>query len=204
MTPDHASPEQVRGELIPTASDIVRSRRAAVRAALRPKAFRAARQAPRRAGARDLRGAPAPLGSVVTVTEDIARRRRNRRPSLHQSRPVATGAARRPRQHRDDGDAQGARAPLFLGRTVRRRHSALPDGYAGSGARRTPGPIAPESSSRDMRWSRVSPRHFCRCSSDSRSRCTYSRSTSRRSASHSASALARRLRSGARRRSPTC
>ena len=66
-------------------------------------------------------------------------------------------AARRPRQHRADGAAQGAGAALPVGRAVLRGHPPSPREPAGAGARATRSPIARASSSGAIRRCR-SPR----------------------------------------------
>ena len=128
LTPDHASPEQIRGDPITTASDIYVLGVAVVRAAVRLQAVHAARQPSRRSRARDLRRARrrrrAWSSQRARGSQPASRGSAARRPAR-----LRRELARRSRQHRADGDAQGSGAALFLGRAVRgRRRSATCDG----------------------------------------------------------------------------
>ena len=120
MTPDHASPEQIRGDPITTASDIYVLGVVLYELLCGCKPFTLKGN---RLG--DLERAiceetpPAP--SVVIQAREDARIATTAR---HESGAVAARARRRPRQHRADGDAQGGRAALLLRRAVCRRHRA--------------------------------------------------------------------------------
>ena len=150
LTPDHASPEQIRGDPITTASDtyvlgvvlyellcgckpftLKGNRLGDLERSICEETAAAAQR--RHAGARG--------------------RRRHRETTRHDSGTAATRAGRRSRQHRADGDAQGGGAALFLGRAVRRRHRTLPATACRCSRARMRGAIAPASSSSGTRWS---------------------------------------------------
>ncbi len=106
LTPDYASPEQVRGERITTADRHLFS------------------------GRRPL----SPACRAGPLSDDRPRLRRGDRPRGLRTGAGAAGRLPGPRQHRAHGAPQGARAPLRLRRSARRGSEAVPRGPAGDGA----------------------------------------------------------------------
>ena len=99
MTPEYASPEQVRGEAVDDRDRRLLARRRAVRAAHRPAA--------RIAG---------PTTRLDEIVEGDLRHAGGRGRARSRAEPAARAAARRSRCHRADGAAQGAGAALRVGR----------------------------------------------------------------------------------------
>ena len=130
LTPDYASPEQVRGRASHHGERRLRARRGALRAADRPLPATgcASRDAPEwsRPSAPPIRSARAQAGD-----------------DREASRAAPPG---RPRHHPADRAAQGAGPPLPVGRAVRRRRAAPPRGAAGPAPGPTPSATAPASS----------------------------------------------------------
>ena len=127
----------------------LRARRAAVRAVVRAAAVPAARREPAGDGAHHLRA-----GSADAERDGRAHRARiaraadrHRRVPFDDAGAAAEIPARRRRQHRRHGDAQGSRAALQLRRAARRGPGAPSRAASRCSPRRTPGCIARASSS---------------------------------------------------------
>ena len=144
LTPDHASPEQIRGDPITTASDtyVLGVVLYELLCGCKPFVLKGNRLG-------DLERAiceetPPPPSVVVQAREDAAGDRETTR---HESGAAAARAGRRSRQHRADGDAQGGGAALFLRRAVRRRRRSATSTACRCSRAPTRGAIAPANSS---------------------------------------------------------
>ncbi len=143
MTPEYASPEQVRGEAITTASDIYSLGVLLYVLLTGHRPYRPSTQAPQDLARAICESDPPRPSSVVARVEEVKRSDgsvHDADPGVGQPRPrrraapAAPPAVGRPRQHRPQGDAEGPATPLRLRGSVVGRPRAPPAGIAGDGA----------------------------------------------------------------------
>ena len=122
MTPEYASPEQIRGEPVTTASDVYSLGVVLYELLTGSSPYRFTSRAPRDVERAITEQEPTRPSTAVPESN---RKSANRKSKIPQ---------RRSRQHRADGAAQGAGAALPISRAILRRHPAPSRSAAGPGA----------------------------------------------------------------------
>ncbi|MDZ7638180.1 MAG: serine/threonine-protein kinase [Bryobacterales bacterium] len=138
MTPDYASPEQVRGGPITTATDVYRAWPVALSPAGGATAVRGTGPisgGPATGYSGDAAGKPKPPSAYFSQRRGRApcgiRSRRRRRSSWHHGRTLAARTQRRSRPDRVNGSPQGTRTALLLRLAFRSGYPPLPRRKAG-------------------------------------------------------------------------
>ena len=124
MTPEYASPEQIRGEPVTTASDVYSLGVVLYELLTGSSPYRFTSRAPRDVERAITEQEPTRPSTAVPEQQS---KFGNRKSKIPQGRS---------RQHRADGIAQGAGAALPIRRTILRRHPASPGSATGHGAQR--------------------------------------------------------------------